>query len=238
MFTGLVEWTVLVKDLEIQKNSKKMTGKETGKETGKRTRKETGEEESSLSFSVQRPKGRGFSHLRIGESMALDGACLTLEKFDTQSLSFSLGPETLQITQWTAEKLKHKLFNIERSMTLQTAIGGCLLTGHIDGLALVQSLKKKGKSLLLDVEVPPGYEMFFWKKGYIALNGVSLTINRARKNQLQLCIVPQTLKLSNLSEVKVGTQLNFEIDYLARIFIQGLKNHIQDTSYLVGPETS
>ena len=87
-------------------------------------------------------KPAGYNSLKEGESISVDGVCVTLESFDKKTMAFSLGPETLKITGWTPKKLRRKTFNLERSITLQSAIGGHLLTGHIDGLALVKQIKK------------------------------------------------------------------------------------------------
>ena len=175
--------------------------------------------EDLLQLKLERPSS--FPSVQTGDSFCVDGLCLTLESFDKQSLAFSLGPETLKITGWTPQKIKNKTVNLERSLTLQSALGGHFLTGHIDGLAQVQKLEKKGKSLLLTVLIPGPFKKFFWKKGYIALNGVSLTVNKIKGRSLEVCLIPETLKRSNLSQVKEGDDLNFEVDYLSRFFIHG-----------------
>ena len=174
-----------------------------------------------LQLELKRPQS--FKSLKEGESIAVDGLCLTLEKFDSQKMIFKLSVETLKITKWTPQKLKNRTFNLERSLTLKQALGGHLLTGHIDGLARVMSAKKKGKSLILKVKIPSSYKPFFTKKGYIALNGLSLTVNKTQNSSVEVCLVPKTLKLTSLSQVKKGDLLNFEVDYLARI-VAGLLN--------------
>ena len=164
-----------------------------------------------------------YEHLKEGESISIDGVCLTLESFDKKTMSFGLGPETLKITKWTSKNLKNKILNLERSITLRSAIGGHLLTGHVDALALVKILTKKQNSLLVKIQVPLEFKNFFWKKGYIALNGVSLTINNIKGRLLELCLIPKTLKLTNLSHIKEGDFLNFEVDYMSRFFVQAFE---------------
>ncbi len=164
-------------------------------------------------------KPASFKSLREGESISVDGACLTLESFNSKKMVFAMGPETLKATGWTARKLRGKLMNLERSLTLQKAVGGHLITGHVDGLALVTSLKKRGESLIAKIKIPEDFSLFFWKKAYIALNGVSLTVNQAKDPFLEVCLIPKTLELTNLRELKEGVRLNFEADYMARPMI-------------------
>ncbi len=175
-----------------------------------------------LRVALNRPKS--FKSLKEGESIAVDGVCLTLESFDSKKMLFALGAETLKITKWNEKKLKNKVFNLEKSLTLKSALGGNLMTGHIDGLAQVKEIKKKGESRLLSLTIPIKYKKFFCKKGYIGLNGISLTINEINGCHLEVCLIPKTLKLTNIHLVKQGDFLNFEVDYFTRITVNYLKN--------------
>jgi len=176
------------------------------------------EQTSLLELALKRPKL--YKELKTGESIAVDGVCLSLKSFDEQSMTFDLAPETLKVTGWTLEKIKNKIFNLERSLTLQDAIGGQILTGHVDGVALVTQVKKEGESCLLKIQIPKEFKKFVWRKGYLALNGVSLTINQIKKTTVEFCLIPETLKRSNLSLIKEGNSLNFEVDYMSRSFVQ------------------
>ncbi|MCZ0931802.1 MAG: riboflavin synthase [Oligoflexia bacterium] len=175
---------------------------------------EVREEDSLLKLVLKRPDD--FKELQTGESIAVDGVCLTLKSFDEQSMSFDLGPETLKITGWTMENIKNKTFNLERSLCLQSAVGGQILTGHVDGLAQVIEARKQGESCLLTIQAPKKFKAFIWDKGYLALNGVSLTVNKTEKTKVELCLIPETLKRTNLSLIKEGDRLNFEVDYMSR----------------------
>ena len=168
---------------------------------------------SSIRLVLQNPPD--WKNLKKGESIAVDGVCLSLVDFDQNSLSFDLAPETLKITGWTVDKLKKKTFNLESSLSLQSALGGQILTGHVSGLARVSSFIKSGESYLLKVQIPKKFKDFVFPKGYLALNGVSLTANQIKGNTISLCIIPETLKRSNLSQIKQGDLLNFELDYLS-----------------------
>ena len=186
--------------------------------------------DQNLHLILKRPPA--FQNLKEGESICVDGVCLTLEKFDNEKMFFSAGPETLKITHWTEGSLKNKTFHLERSLTLQSAMGGHLVTGHVDGLALVQKVKPQGDSRIVQLQVPKKFKNFFWKKGYIALNGISLTINQIQHNSLELCLIPKTLQLTNLSHIKKGDLLNFEVDYMSRPLVGILKSFYKQLFWL------
>ena len=188
------------------------------------------ERDSLLKLVLKRPDD--FKELKTGESIAADGLCLTLESFDEQSMSFDLGPETLKVTGWTSEKIKNKNFNLEQSLSLQSALGGQILTGHVDDLAQVIQVQKQGESCLLTVQIPKKFTVFVWEKGYLALNGVSLTVNEIKKNNVELCLIPETLKRTNLSIIKEGDVLNFEVDYMSRSFVNVFQNLYKKIKWL------
>lgn len=180
------------------------------------------EQENLLKLFLKKPSA--FSDLKKGESIAVDGVCLSLVDFDWDSMSFDLAPETLKVTGWKASWLKNKSFNLERSLSLQSALGGQILTGHVDGKALVQKIEKKGDSRLLFIEIPEEFKKFVFCKGYLALNGVSLTVNQVKDLKIEFCLIPDTLRRSNLSRVAEGDLLNFEIDYISRCLNSFIEN--------------
>ena len=175
-----------------------------------------------LKLTLKKPDS--FVDLKEGESIAVNGVCLTLVHFDENSICFDLGPETLKITGWTCSNLKNKRLNLERSLSLQSALGGQILTGHVDEKALVKKIEKQTESLVLTVQIPPLFKKFVYPKGYLALNGVSLTVNQVKGLEIDFCLIPETLKRTNLSDVKAGDFLNFEVDYISRPMIQLLEN--------------
>ncbi|MCY4512260.1 MAG: riboflavin synthase [Bdellovibrionales bacterium] len=180
------------------------------------------QESSILRIEFHRPLS--FQDLSEGDSICVDGVCLTVEKLSGKEMIFALGPETLKITQWKKKDLKNKIFNLEKALTFHQTLGGHLVTGHVDQVARVSEYHKEGMSVLLNVELPKGFEKFFWKKGYITLNGVSLTVNTISQQILSVCLIPKTLEKTNLSDLKVGDQVNFEVDYFARFFVHGFEH--------------
>ncbi len=161
-----------------------------------------------------------LSGLKAGDSVAVDGVCLTLEKISDKVMHFHLGIETLKVTGWDVSQLSGKKVNLEPALRVGDFIGGHFVTGHADGTAEILCCKKQGESVLMELKIPDEFKAFFYKKGFITLNGVSLTVNAVKGRVLKLCLVPETLKRSNLSDQKKGALLTFEADYLTRALLQ------------------
>ena len=176
---------------------------------------------SQITFEIP----SSFKKLLIGDSVSVDGVCLTVEELKKGQMIFSLGVETLKITKWNKSSFKNKKFNLENSLTLNQALGGHFVTGHVDGLAHVLDCKKEKGSLLLTLKLPEDYIKFFSSKSYITLNGVSLTVNAIHKNQVDICVIPKTQELSNLSQLKRGDSCLFEVDYFSRILMNYALNN-------------
>ena len=180
-------------------------------------------QKEELKIQIEKPKTWSeFSHLKTGDSLAVNGVCLTLEKLLSQSMIFHLGYETLKITGWKKETLQNKKCNLEPALRVGDFLGGHFISGHVDGMAEVLNIKTKGTSRLMEIRVPKEFIDYFWKKSFIALNGVSLTINEIKENQLSLCLIPETLKRTNLRNQKPGDFLTFEVDLLSRALTANL----------------
>ena len=173
--------------------------------------------QTGLKIKVKRPADPAFSGLKPGDSVAVDGVCLTLEQVSLEEMSFHLSFETLKITGWNKQKLVGKKVNMEPALRVGDFVGGHFMSGHVDGMAKVVNLNLKGESLLMEVKIPIEFKNRFWKKAFISLNGVSLTINEVQKDRLFLCLIPETLNRSNLnlSDQRPGSLLTFEVDYLS-----------------------
>jgi len=178
-----------------------------------------------LRIYVQTPSS--FDDLKIGDSVAVNGVCLTLEAQANGQMQFALGPETLKITGWTAESVLNRAVNLERSMRLDDRVHGHLVTGHVDALAQVAALDWQEESLRVTVKLPLTLSRLVWKKGSVTLNGVSLTINSVTDNPqavlLQVGLIPETLRRTNLGELKVGDEITVEVDNLARGLLRSLE---------------
>jgi riboflavin synthase len=167
-----------------------------------------------LYIHIQKPND--FNDLKRGDSIAVNGICLTVEEFDAQQMRFALGPETLKITEWDASRVMGMAMNLERSLRLQDRVHGHLVTGHVDAQGRVHEAQRRGETLDLSIEFPEAFKSLIWAKGSVAINGVSLTVNQVDGARLRVGLIPETLKRTNLGNLKVGDPVNLEMDQMAR----------------------
>jgi len=155
------------------------------------------------------------SQLNIGDSLAINGACLSLIKKQKTLLFFSLSEETIKKTTLGFLRQGEKL-NLEPSLTLSSPLGGHLVTGHIDSRGKVQKIIKRKAGARLTVSFPPDLRRYFISKGSVALNGVSLTIADLGNSSFDVELIPITLKSSNLGTLKRGDEVNIECDLIGK----------------------
>lgn len=159
-----------------------------------------------------------LDEVKLGDSIALNGVCLTVEKIiSNQELVFTLGSETLKMTT-LADKKENDFLNLECAMRMNDQINGNLLTGHIDAIGKIIEIENQGQSFVFNVEYPQFLAPFIAKKGSIAIDGVSLTVNSLNDNlnQFSITIIPFTHQNTLFSHYTIGTFVNLEIDMLAR----------------------
>lgn len=171
---------------------------------------------------VERPQE--FDDIKTGDSIATNGVCLTVERFDQKTITFALGAETLQITGWSAQSLKDSKVNLERSLKVNDRVHGHMVSGHVDTTGKVVRKIDLGGSVQLDVQASPEVLRYVWKKGSWAVNGVSLTINSVEAGVVSHCLIPETLLRTNLGEIEVGAKVNLEVDMMARGLVTFLEN--------------
>lgn len=181
-------------------------------------------QELANAFRIQIEKPTEFSDICLGDSIACDGVCLTVEAQDEKQITFTLAAETIQVLRWSPSSWIGKKMNLERSLRFGDRIHGHLVTGHVDSLGEVIRAEAQGESFFLDVKVAATATPFLWKKGSITINGVSLTVNEFQDNIVQVCLIPETLKRTNLGELKPGQSVNIEPDYMARAVVAAAKN--------------
>ena len=172
-------------------------------------------------ITLDRPQT--FDDIKIGDSVAVNGVCLTLEMFTSTTMTFALGPETLKITGWSAEGVKERVVNLERSLRLSDRVHGHLVTGHVDAGAQIIQIERKGETQWMVLETPDGLRPYIWYKGSVTLDGVSLTVNQAESGKFQVGLIPETLKRTNLGLLKPGARVNLEIDNTARGLVHWAK---------------
>lgn len=165
-----------------------------------------------------------FADLTEGESIAVDGCCLTAVQPKAHQFYCDLSPETLRVT--IAEKwIVGSKVNLERALCVGDRMGGHWVTGHVDQRGVVKNKFKQQEFVMLEINnVNNENKSFLLKKGSIAVNGVSLTLNEVSANSFQLMLIPHTLERTNLDQLQIGEAVNLEFDWMARVVVNHLKN--------------
>jgi riboflavin synthase len=153
--------------------------------------------------------------IKIGDSVAVNGCCLTAVELKAPLVSFEAVPETLQRTALGQLKVGNPI-NLELPLTLGEGLGGHYVQGHVDGTAEVLSLIPEGEGKRLKVRLPNGLVKYVVEKGSIALDGISLTVAAIRGDEMEAALIPHTLENTNLKSIKPGDRLHVEADMLAK----------------------
>lgn len=162
------------------------------------------------------------SKTKIGDSISVNGVCLTVEKKNKNKIFFSVIPETLKRTNLGGLKTGSVL-NLEMSLTLQILMSGHMVQGHVDGVGKIKKIKKEGNGHEVEIEAEPSVLEFLVEKGSVAINGISLTIAKLNKKSFVVAMIPHTWKKTNLKDVDVGDKINIEIDIVAKYIKKFLK---------------
>lgn len=162
------------------------------------------------------------SELSLGESLAVNGCCLTVTSKEEKSVSFDLLGETLSRTNLGTLKPGSRV-NLERALRADGRFGGHFVQGHIDTTAEVIATESKGADLNLVIGLSPAGAKYFVEKGSIAINGVSLTVASLAPDSFGLWIIPHTLQETNLGDLKPGSKVNLEYDMLAKYAVRQLQ---------------
>lgn len=149
--------------------------------------------------------------LAIGASVSIDGACLTAVKIQGSVVDFDVIPETLHRTTLAHLSSDGKV-NVERSLKFGDEIGGHLLSGHIMGMGIIHSKIENGEGVDFQISIPVELRKYILEKGYIAIDGISLTIGLIQDGHFALHIIPETLRLTTLGSKNIGDAVNLEID--------------------------
>lgn len=168
-----------------------------------------------------------FNDVFIGASVAVNGVCLTVTTIDTaqQHIHFDISDVTLALTTLKDVQIGDEV-NIERSAKVGAENGGHNLYGHIEGTATVARLERRGETLHVDLTIPAGNIKYFFLKGFIGLNGCSLTINRVDRTlgEISVDLIPETLRLTTWKNIQLGDEVNYEIDQMTRTLVDTLEN--------------
>jgi riboflavin synthase len=159
-------------------------------------------------------KRLGMDDVKLGDSIAVNGVCLTVVALRDDSFTVDVSRETLACTVGL-ERAGARV-NLEKALRLSDRLGGHLVSGHVDGVGEVVQFNDLGESWLLAVRAPQALAKYIAVKGSITINGVSLTVNHVAGSEFAVNLIPHTLAVTTLNELKVGATLNLEIDLIAR----------------------
>ncbi|MDT8451936.1 MAG: riboflavin synthase [Gammaproteobacteria bacterium] len=164
-----------------------------------------------------------ISDVKLGDSIAVNGVCLTAVKFDAHSFEADVSNETVSLT--TLKDLKAgSPVNLEKALLPTTRLGGHLVSGHVDGLGKVVNISNDGRSTRYTVQVPAELKRYIAVKGSICIDGTSLTVNAVNDDRFDINIVPHTQERTIIKSYKPGTEVNLEVDLVAR-YLESLLLH-------------
>ena len=163
--------------------------------------------------------GKHSKGLKIGQSVALNGVCLSVTKISKNKCSFEMIDETIKKTDLGNLKVGG-IVNIERSLKVGDRMEGHFVLGHVDGVGIIKKIEKKPKEVKLWFEIPKKLSKYVVKKGSIALDGISLTVVDVKKNNASVCLIPHTMNVTNFNSKKVSDKINIETDILGKYILK------------------
>lgn len=188
-----------------------------------------------------RPNGQGMRlgiesgfdlvNTKIGDSIAVNGACLTAVTIDGRHFEVDVAPETMSLTTFAKAKPGDKV-NLERALRLSDRLDGHLVSGHIDGMGIIKSKKNLSNAIIVTISLPPSLTKYMIHKGSVAIDGISLTINKCNSESIELSIIPHSAKLTTIGFKKAGDEVNIETDVVGKYiekFVTGNQAGSDDT---------
>ncbi len=164
-----------------------------------------------------------ISSLKIGDSIAVDGVCLTVVQKGTNSVTVDVAKET--VVRTTLKNFRTgDIVNLELPLTPTAPLGGHIVQGHVDCVGKITQRRPEGKGERITIEVPSGWDKYIVDKGSIAVDGMSLTVAKRSGNRIEIAIIPHTLRNTNISFKKTGSYVNIEVDIIGKYIYNFLKN--------------
>jgi riboflavin synthase len=162
---------------------------------------------------------------KIGDSISVSGVCLTVIMIDGKRFQVDVSPETFARTTFLRAKIGDRV-NLERALRLSGRIDGHLVSGHIDGIGTVKRKQNTGNAVIFTIGVPESLSRYMVKKGSVAVDGISLTINNCGRDSFDVSIIPHTAKLTTMGFSKVGNPVNIETDMIGK-YVERFVNKMQ-----------
>ena len=175
-------------------------------------------------FRIQVPSTEG---LQIGASVSIDGVCLTATEFSGEIVSFDVIPETLGKTTLGQLEQGHHV-NVERSLRYGDEVGGHLLSGHIIGRGIISKADSLGDGAQYSILTPPNVRKYLVSKGYVGIDGISLTIGDVSEDHFDLHLIPETLRLTTIGDKQVGDAVNLEIDSTTMMIVETVERMMKE----------
>jgi len=163
--------------------------------------------------------GKHAKGLKIGQSVSLNGVCLTTTKLSKSNCVFEMIEETINKTDLGNLK-PGSIVNIERSLKIGERLEGHFVLGHVDGVGIIKKIQNKPKEVQVWFEVPKKLSKYVVKKGSIAVDGISLTVVDVKNNLASVCLIPHTVEITNFKTKNVGDKLNIETDILGKYILK------------------
>jgi riboflavin synthase len=196
--------------------------------TGKITRIEQTADGAKLTLTSDIPAGEA----RLGESICINGACMTITAIDETELSFDVSAESLRRTN-LGDLQSGSFVNLERSLRMNDRLSGHIVSGHVDGVGRVQSIQPEGDSFLYTFEIPAELSRYIVEKGSVAVDGISLTVFHCRPTSFTCAIIPHTHQVTTLHAKKPGDKVNIECDMQGKYLEKFVSEAV--ASFLSGP---
>ncbi len=177
----------------------------------------------SSKYQLEIKAEKVLDNIKKGDSIAVNGVCLTVVDFGRGYFRADVMPETLKATNLGGLQ-RDSVVNLEQSLRPNDFIGGHFVTGHVDSTAVVDSIKSKDNARIVELKVDQEIEKFIVQKGSVALNGVSLTVMKIDNNSLKISLIPESWSETNLSMLSAGDRVNIETDMLGKYVYKMLAN--------------
>jgi riboflavin synthase len=171
---------------------------------------------------------RDLTEIQLGDSINLNGVCLTVVEQKGQTIGVDLSLETLQRTTFSEVKEGEKV-NFERALRLSDRLGGHIVTGHIDGIGVITDKRKERDFLNLRIRVPQSVSRYVVEKGSIAIDGISLTVNECQGEAIRITLIPYTIEKTTLIDKRIGERVNVEADILGK-YVEKMVNQRSEKS--------